>query len=123
MVASGRGIQPLLETPLALYPELVDGEALECEWSAQGCLFAYRSSGPIDAYAATDRLLGESFHSPAERFEGDEVVELEPALKRAGRGWYYHDDAHLRPDELMLAGGARASGGRFASIAASAVST
>ena len=44
----------------------------------------------------------ESFHCPAQRFDGDAVLELEPALKPGlAGGWYYHDDAHLRPDRLM----------------------
>ena len=33
-----------------------------------------------------------------------ELVTLEPALKPGlAGGWYYHDDAHLRPDKLMSA--------------------
>jgi D-amino-acid dehydrogenase len=56
----------------------------------------------MDAYAATDRLMTEVFASPARRYDGKELTELEPALRPdlAG-GWYFHDDAHLRPDKLM----------------------
>src|SRR4030095_14810395 len=36
------------------------------------------------------------------RFAGDEVRDLEPALKRGlAGGWHYPADAHLRPDKLM----------------------
>ena len=56
----------------------------------------------MEAYAATDRLMTEAFHCPAQRYDGDAVLELEPALKPGlAGGWYYHDDAHLRPDKLM----------------------
>src|SRR5271157_1921870 len=41
---------------------------------------------------------------PAQRYDGDALLELEPALKLGlAGGWYYHDDAHLRPDKLMRA--------------------
>ena len=56
----------------------------------------------MDAYAPTDQLLDEQFHCPAQRFDGEAVAELEPALKPGlAGGWFYHDDAHLRPDKLM----------------------
>ena len=35
----------------------------------------------MESYAATDRLMGEAFHCPARRFDGDALLELEPALK------------------------------------------
>jgi len=104
MIAAGRGIQPLLQSSLPLYRELIERESLDCEFEAHGLLFAYRSKQAMDAYAATDRLMSESFQRPARRYDGDAVSELEPAL-RAGLagGWYYHDDAQLRPDKLMRA--------------------
>ncbi len=65
-------------------------------------LFAYRSKPEMEAYAATDRLMTEAFACPARRLDSDELVALEPALKPGlAGGWYYHDDAHLRPDKLM----------------------
>ena len=48
--------------------------------------------------------MGEAFHCPAREYDGDALVELEPALRPGlAGGWYYHDDAHLRPDKLMQA--------------------
>jgi D-amino-acid dehydrogenase len=102
MKAAGRGIQPLVESSLELYRGLMSGERLECEWETRGLLFAYRSKQEMDAYAATDRLLTEEFHCPARRLDGAAVNELEPALKPGlAGGWYYRDDAHLRPDRLL----------------------
>ena len=61
---------------------------------------------------------------PAKRFDGDSGRSaLEPALKPGlAGGWLYERDAHLRPDRLMLAGGASWSARRrrSASIARSA---
>ncbi|APW63877.1 NAD(P)/FAD-dependent oxidoreductase [Paludisphaera borealis] len=102
MLASARGIQPLLDASLALYHELVATENLDCEWESRGLFFVYKSKAELDAYAPTDRLLADSFHCAAKRYDGDAVLELEPALKPGlAGGWYYHEDAHLRPDKLM----------------------
>jgi D-amino-acid dehydrogenase len=104
MVEAGRGIQPLLLSSLELYRGLVADEALDCEFEERGMLFAYRAKGEMESYAATDRLMTEVFHCPARRLDADELVALEPALKPGlAGGWYYHDDAHLRPDKLMTA--------------------
>ncbi len=43
MIAAGRGIQPLLQSSLSLYHELVERESLDCEFESRGLLFAYRS--------------------------------------------------------------------------------
>ena len=102
MVAAGRGIQALLLSSLPLYRELIEQEGLDCEFESRGLLFAYRSKQEMDAYAATDRLMTEIFACPARRCDGAELVALEPALQPGlAGGWYYHDDAHLRPDNLM----------------------
>jgi D-amino-acid dehydrogenase len=46
----------------------------------------------------------ESFNLPAERYDGDALLALEPALLPGlGGGWLYRTDAHLRPDRLMTA--------------------
>lgn len=102
MIEAARGIQPLLESSLDLYQEWIGHESLDCEWERKGLLFAYRSRDALEAYAPTDRLLTESFHCPAQRYDGEALRELEPALKPGlAGGWYYPDDAHLRPDRLL----------------------
>jgi D-amino-acid dehydrogenase len=104
MIAAGRGIQPLLLSSLSLYRELIERESLDCEFESRGLLLAYRSRQAMEAYAALERLLGESFHCPARHCDGDAITELEPALRPGlAGGWYYHDDCHLRPDKLMRA--------------------
>jgi D-amino-acid dehydrogenase len=104
MIEAGRGIQPLLLSSMALYRDLVERESLDCEFETRGLLFAYRSREGMQEYAATDRLMSEAFHCPAREYDGDALLELEPALQPGlAGGWYYHDDAHLRPDKLMQA--------------------
>lgn len=102
MIAAGRGIQALLASSLPLYRELIEHERLDCEFESRGMLFAYRWQHEMDAYAATDRLMTDSFACPSRRLDASELVALEPALRPGlAGGWYYHDDAHLRPDKLM----------------------
>lgn len=108
MVEAGRCIQPLLESSLALYGELVEMERLECEWQRKGLLFVYRSRRPMEAYAETNALLEETFQTPAVRCDGEALKGLEPALKSGlAGGWYYERDAHLRPESLMRSWRAR----------------
>ena len=91
-----------MNSSLPLYRELIEREGLDCEFRSRGMHFAYRSQHEMDAYAATDRLMTESFACPAQRLSASELVALEPALQSGlAGGWYYDHDAHLRPDKLM----------------------
>ncbi len=104
MIEAGHGIQPLLLSSMALYQDLVERESLDCEFERRGLLFVYRSKKQMALYRATDRLMDEAFHCPGHEYDGDALRELEPALRPGlAGGWYYHDDAHLRPDKLMQA--------------------
>jgi D-amino-acid dehydrogenase len=102
MLEAGRAIQALLQSSRSLYQELFETEPLDAEWETRGLLFVFRSALAMQHYAQTDRLLGESFGLAAKPYEGDELLLLEPALKRGlAGGWYYGGEAHLRPDRLM----------------------
>jgi D-amino-acid dehydrogenase len=87
---------------MSLYQQLVKNGTVQCEFEMRGLLYAYRDKTRFDAYSTTDQLLTEKFGHPAERYEGDRILELEPALRPGlAGGWYYRADAHLRPDALM----------------------
>src|SRR5262245_35790414 len=89
MIESGRGIQPLLKSSLALYRELVATELPDCEFESRGLLFAYKSRAEMDAYSESDALMSSEFGCAARRCDGAELVELEPALKPGlAGGWY-----------------------------------
>jgi D-amino-acid dehydrogenase len=99
---AGRAIQALLNSSRTLYQQLIDEEHFDCEWETRGLLFVIQSGPGMEHYAATDKLLRESFNVGARRFDGDAVTALEPALKPGlAGGWLYETDAHLRPDKLM----------------------
>jgi D-amino-acid dehydrogenase len=104
MLTGGRAIHPLLTSSLKLWRELMDKEKLSCEWKDKGLLYAYADKDKFEAYAATDHLLREHFDEPATRYEGEALLDLEPALKTGlAGGWHYEGDAHLRSDLLMAA--------------------
>ena len=102
MLEGGRGIHPLLNSSMKLWKQLIKKEQLECEWKDKGLLYAYASKEKFEAYSATDQLLRQHFDEPATRYEGNALLDLEPALKPGlAGGWHYEGDAHLRSDLLM----------------------
>jgi D-amino-acid dehydrogenase len=102
MLEAGRACHALLHSSFHLYHELMQTEALDCEWQTRGLLFVYQTASEMDHYAETDRLLREHFGVVAKRYDGAALTGLEPALKPGlAGGWYYEEDAHLRPDKLL----------------------
>lgn len=102
MLQSGRAIQPLLMSSMQLYNDLVQDDAVQCEWQKRGLLFAYRNQKPFEAYSPVNELLTSEFDEPARRLSGDELQQLDPSLKPGlAGGWYFEHDAHLRPDRLI----------------------
>ena len=102
MMEAGRAMQALLTSSRSLYDTLMKEEPFDCEWEARGLLVVFLHREAMEHYAETDRLLRESFDMGAERYDGDRLLELEPALKPGlAGGWLYTSDAHLRPDRLM----------------------
>ena len=102
MLASAQGIQALLQSSRSLYDELMANEPFDCEWQPRGLLFPFRTQAGLEHHDQTAELLRTSFGTSIDRYAGDEVRDLEPALKRGlAGGWHYPVDAHLRPDKLM----------------------
>src|SRR5688500_16060086 len=102
MLEAAGGLVPLLQSTARLYEELLSTEPIEAEWEKAGCWFIYRSPEAMAAYEETDRLLREQFETPATRYDGRQLAEMEPAMRPdlAG-GWLYESDWHVRPDKLM----------------------
>jgi len=102
MMESAQARFALLESSVALYRELLAAEPLDCEWETRGIVYVYQTQAELDKFAETDQMLRESFGLSATRYDGNALAELEPALKLGlAGGWYYQQDAHLRPDKLM----------------------
>ena len=104
MILAGHAIQSLLNSSRSLYDELLKETLTDVEWEPSGLLFVIRSQRGMDHYAETDRLLRSEFNLGATRYDGPDLLELEPALLPGSAGaWRYETDGRLRPDKLMLA--------------------
>ena len=102
MMETARGTHSLLQSSLGLYRSLVNDEGIDCEWQERGLLFVYDNAEDFEGYAKTDQMLRTEFGVGATSYDGDKVLELEPALKSGIAGaWHYEGDCHLRPDKLM----------------------
>jgi D-amino-acid dehydrogenase len=102
MMEAGTAIAALLNSSRAMYSELMRSGTLQAEWQERGLLLVFRTPAAMEHYAATDRLLRESFAMPAQRYDGSALTAMEPAIKPGLAGaWHYPLDAHLRPDRLM----------------------
>ena len=102
MLQAAEARMPLLESSLHLYQSLIEREQIECEWQKNGLLYVYKDQAAMDSYQATDELLTKHFSLSAKRFDTCALSELEPAVSEdVAGGWYYEEDAHLRPDRLM----------------------
>jgi D-amino-acid dehydrogenase len=102
MLQAAEARMPLLESSLHLYQSLIEREQIECEWQKNGLLYVYKDQAAMDSYQATDDFLTKHFSLPARRFDTCALSELEPVVAEdVAGGWYYEEDAHLRPDRLM----------------------
>lgn len=104
MLESGHAISALLNSSLDLYHDIIAQESLNCEWETRGCLFVLKTQAGMEHYAQMDELQREHFGMGAERWDEEQLLASEPALKPGVAGaWYYKQDCHLRPDRLLSA--------------------
>ncbi|MEM1356307.1 MAG: FAD-dependent oxidoreductase [Planctomycetota bacterium] len=102
MLEAAAGRHALLQSSLSAYHDMIQAEGIDCEWEDRGALFVYQTPSGMDSYIKTDKWL-QQFGLGAERLNGEQLVEKEPALKPgvAAGAWFYKVDAHLRPDKLI----------------------
>jgi D-amino-acid dehydrogenase len=102
MLEAGAAIRALLDSSRALYPALIAEQSLACEWETKGLLHVYRSETELEEHGRMDRLTRAEFGLGATRIGSDELSAFEPALKPGlAGGWWYPEDAHLKPDLLL----------------------
>ncbi|MEZ6063358.1 MAG: FAD-dependent oxidoreductase [Planctomycetaceae bacterium] len=102
MLQAGTSRHALLDRSAKLYREIISREKLNVEFRTEGLLFVYRELRGFEHYAATVELLREKFEVSADRVEGRDLTDMEPALKPGLAGaWHFRCDAHLRPNRLM----------------------
>jgi D-amino-acid dehydrogenase len=101
MLTAGVHLKAILDSSLHEYRQLVDDEALKCEWNDSGLLYVFRTQSGMQKYAETNRLLTEHFAVRARRIDGQDLPSFEPALKPGlGGAFHYPDDVCIRPDVL-----------------------
>ena len=104
MLDAAVGIHALLQSSRGLYGDLFKTEPIDAGWTEGGLLFVLESAKAMAHFAETNHLLTDRFGVPADRYDGEAVRDLEPALRPGlAGGWHYRGDAHLRPNTLMAA--------------------
>ena len=102
MHEAGHARLAMLVDSMTLYRELIDRESLDVDWEHRGTVNVYRSRHHFEAFAPLNDELERRYGLAATPLTGDELAAREPAVRDdlAG-GWFFPQDAHLRPDRLM----------------------
>lgn len=104
MLATGHALHSLLQSSDQEYRRLFESELTGTEFDTTGMLFVFATQKMYDEYAATNDLIIREYGVHAEPLNGQQLVELEPALKPGLAGAFkYAIDSHLRPSQLMIA--------------------
>jgi D-amino-acid dehydrogenase len=91
----------ILQRSWTLLSRLVAEEDIDCEYTPSGTLYVYRDKHDLVHDRAELAWLHE-LGLAAEELSGDEVEQMEPALRPGVVGGVVHpDDAQLRPDKLV----------------------
>ena len=102
MLQSGVAIQALLNSSRSIYDDLLSTIFTDVEWEPLGLLFIFKSLYGMDHYSQADQLLRNEFNLGATRYDGNALLEFEPALKEGiAGGWHYETDGTLNPVKLM----------------------
>lgn len=104
MLAAGHHLKSILDSSINEYRQLIPSESIDCEWRETGLMYVFETTKALAAFGKTDQLLRDQFGVGAERIDGADLADLEPALKPTLSGAYlYKGDASVRPDRLNTA--------------------
>jgi D-amino-acid dehydrogenase len=93
----------ILQNSIELLVKLFKEEHIECDWEEKGVLMVFKSRSEMQKYGKTNNLM-KPYGLDAVSLVGDELFDLEPALRRDVYGaWFHKRDSHLRPDKLLSA--------------------
>ncbi|MCK0070648.1 NAD(P)/FAD-dependent oxidoreductase [Kordiimonas laminariae] len=103
MLDTASHLKAILDAAFAEYEQLIAAKVFDCNWHKSGLMYAFKNQKALDGFAKTDDLLNKNFGLKAERYEGNNLKQYDPALKEdlAG-GFFYKDDALLEPENLTL---------------------
>jgi D-amino-acid dehydrogenase len=93
----------ILQNSIELLVKLFKEEHIECDWEEKGVLMVFKSRSEMQKYGKTNNLM-KPYGLDAVSLVGDELFDLEPALRKEVYGaWFHKKDSHLRPDKLLSA--------------------
>jgi len=101
MVKAGHGLKSILDASMENYRLLIKEESIECEWRDDGLLYVFRNQSGMNGFAERNDFLSKEYNVRAKRLDGNELLQLDPALKvdLAG-GFHYEGDASMKPEKL-----------------------
>ena len=101
MLEAGTILHSILDVSANEYRALLADPTMDCEWANTGLMFLFRAESALQEYAEVHEMLAGEFGLSARQIPGDELVQLEPALREGLAGAFlYEDDGYLRPDKL-----------------------
>jgi D-amino-acid dehydrogenase len=101
VLQTGQVLQSILDASMEEYHLLMKRFSKQCEWQERGLLYVYETEEGMNAFAKTDQMLEENFGVSAKKLSGEQLVELEPGLrKRLAGAFHYPSDTSLNPELL-----------------------
>ncbi len=101
MLEAAFHLKAILDSSMIEYRRIVSQQSFNCEWTESGLLHVLETNTGMRKFAETDRLVADEFGVMAQRIEGDELPEFDPAIRPGLAGaFYYKGDAFVRPDLL-----------------------
>jgi D-amino-acid dehydrogenase len=104
MLEAASHLKAILDSSMIEYRRIVAEESFDCEWKDSGLLHVLETNPGMHDFGENDKLLADELGVMAQRIEGDDLPEFDPALKPGLAGaFYYEGDAFVRPDLLNAA--------------------
>jgi len=104
MLAAAFHLKAILDSSMDEYRKIISEQTLDCEWHESGLLHVLETKSGMQDFAETDKLLADQFGVSAQRIEGEDLPQFDPAFKSGLAGaFYYGGDAFTRPDLLNAA--------------------
>jgi D-amino-acid dehydrogenase len=101
MLYAGSHLKSILDSSIGEYKNLISTLPLDVQWRESGLLYVMQTSKGMREFEESDRFLSEEFGVTAQRFEGAQLPDLDPALRAGLAGAFlYRDDAYLNPAQL-----------------------
>lgn len=101
MLEAAFHLKAILDSSMNEYRTIISDQTLDFEWHESGLLHVLETDSGMRDFAEKDKLLADQFGILAQRIEGEDLPEFDPAIKSGLAGaFYYEGDAFARPDIL-----------------------